>query len=90
MTEPLCTLYVPVRVLALYEAIEALKKPDTEDHVRKSAEIVAHNATEDEHYDAWCYMHLHENQDLMGPVRTIAIDDPAVKRMETVYSSEVI
>ncbi len=79
MDEFNCIVFVPRRVLKLYEAVYAYPKDVcdmAEDDIR-----LADDASEGEHYDAQCFMNMYENQDMCGAIKVIVVDDPSLDRL---------
>ncbi|MEI4196266.1 hypothetical protein [Roseovarius sp. E0-M6] len=83
MDEFICIVFVPRRVLTLYEAVYAYPK-DVCDMAEEDIRL-ADEASESEHYDAQDFMYMYENQDMCGAIKVIVVDDPSLDRLQCVF-----
>jgi len=87
MDEFICIVFVPRRVLNLYEAVYAYPK-DVCDMAEEDIKL-ADEAHESEHHDAQCFMHMYENQDMCGAIKVIVVDDPSLDRLQCVFPEKL-
>lgn len=79
MDEFICIVFVPRRVLKLYEAVYAYPN-DVCDMAEEDIRL-ADEVRESEHHDAQQFMHMYENQDMCGAIKVIVVDDPSLDRL---------